>query len=163
MPGRRADRVPLVRRSGGGAMCGDRSFFQTDRGGSAVGVEAFDACEFLDDGEGFSNGCVVEADDAGAALELVGAEAGEGSSGAAGGEGVAGAGEEVADGDGGEVSEVDGSGGADFGEPLFFVFGDEGEVFGAEVVGDGDAVGEGFEVEEEGAAFEDLADDFGAG
>ena len=51
--------------------------FQADGGRAAVGVEAFDAREFLDDGERFCDGFPIEADDAGPALELVGAEAGK--------------------------------------------------------------------------------------
>ena len=62
-------------------------------------VEAFDSGEFFDDGEGFSHRVFVEADDAGSALELVSAEAGKRAASAAGGECVARAGEEVADGD----------------------------------------------------------------
>jgi hypothetical protein len=42
-----------------------------------VGIEALDACEFLDDGERFCDGFPIEADDAGPALELIGAEAGK--------------------------------------------------------------------------------------
>ena len=90
-----------------------------------MGVEAFDAGEFFDDRERGLDGFFVEAHDAGAALELVGAQAGEGSARATGGEGVAGSGEEIADGDGRKVAEVDGAGGADFWQPAFFVGGDE--------------------------------------
>lgn len=65
-----------------------------------MGGEAFDAGEFFDDWERGLDGFFVESHDAGAALELVGAQAGEGSACTTGGEGVAGSREEVANGNG---------------------------------------------------------------
>lgn len=48
-----------------------------DRGRAAVRVQAFDAGEFVDDIERLSNRRLVETDNAGATLELVGAETGK--------------------------------------------------------------------------------------
>ena len=90
-----------------------------------MGVEAFDTGEGFDRGQRLSQRLLVHAYDAGAALELVGAEAGEGFAGAAGGQGVAWARDEIADGDGGERTDVDGARGADFFSPRILILDDE--------------------------------------
>ena len=133
-----------------------------DGGGEAVGGEAFDFAEGGDEGFGFAECGAVEADDAGAALELVDGEAWEGFACAAGGEGVAGASEEVAGGDWAVVADEDGSGGADEGDEFAVVADDEAEVFGSPCVGDGDALSEVFDVDEVPAGFERGAGDVGA-
>ena len=116
-----------------------------------MGCEAFDLGEGGDEGFGFAECGAVETDDAGAALELVDGEAWEGFACAAGGEGVAGACEEVAGGDWAVVADEDGSGGADEGDEFAVVADDEAEVFGGPCVGDGDALVEVFDVDEEAA------------
>ena len=81
-----------------------------------MGVETFYAREGEDVGEGGSSGGGGHAHDGGAALELVRPNAGEGLTGATGGEGVAGAGKEVSTGNGGVGARINGTGGADAGQ-----------------------------------------------
>jgi len=57
-----------------------------------VGIEAFDASKFLNYSEGLGHRSLIHFDDAGAALELIGAQTGIRAASAAGGQRVAGAG-----------------------------------------------------------------------
>ena len=146
-----------------GVPAGRHSFFQADCRGPAVGVQAFDAGEFLDHGKRGPDRLLVEPHDAGAALELIGAEAGERAPRAAGGQRVAGTRQEIADGDRRVVAKIDRARRADLRQPAFFIGGDERQVLRAERVGDGDAIGEGLHMQQEGAGFQHVADDFPAG
>ena len=65
-----------------------------------MGIEALDAGEGFDRGQGFFERFLIHAHNAGAALKLIGTQTGEGFTRAACGQGVAWAGEEVADGNG---------------------------------------------------------------
>ena len=71
-------------------------FLKPDRSGMPVGVEAFDFAEGLDEGERFPKRFFAEPHDAGAALELIGGEAGEGFARSAGGKFVARTGDKIA-------------------------------------------------------------------
>jgi hypothetical protein len=122
-----------------------------------VGVEAFDAAELLDGGDAFRQRGAVEADDARAALEHVGHEAGETFSRAARGQRVARPGDEIARGHGRPAAEENRAARADVARDGVLVFGDDGDVLGREVVGDGNAVGEGLHEDERGV----LPEDFG--
>ena len=127
-----------------------------------MGGEAFELCEFLNDGVGGAEGGFVEAEDAGAALELIDGESGEGFAGTSGGEGVAGAGKEVTGGDGGKSAEEDGTGTVQCcGDLAGFAAGD-GDVFTGEAIGEIHGVLHGRNLDEE-AVFQSEGEEFRAG
>lgn len=116
-----------------------------------MGVEAFDFAELDDRRERFLQGFGVEVHEAGAALEHVDGEAGESLARAAGGQRVAGAGEEIARRHRREAAEENRARGVNARGDLVLVLGDDGDVLGREVVGDRDAALERLD-ENEGAA-----------
>ena len=131
-----------------------------------MGVEALDAGEGFDEGHGFGERAAVEFHQAGAALELVGGESGEGFSGAACGECVAGPGEEVADGDGRVATEEEGAGGEETRGEGAWIFHLQGGVFGGVGVGQADGFVERGDEDEERVlqrGFEDFSAREGAG
>src|SRR5258707_10879224 len=106
------------------------SSVETNRGRAAVGVEAFDLAEFRDRGDGLFERLRVEMHEARAALEHIDRQPGKGFAGAAGGQRVARAGEEIAGGDGRVAAEKNRAGGDDLRGDLFVLFRDDGDVLG---------------------------------
>ena len=94
-----------------------------------MGVKALDSRKLLDDRKRLSNGFLVQSDDAGPPLELVGAESGKRATGPAGRQRVAGACEKVSDRDRRVVSEIDRARGSDQGQPTVFIRSDQRKMF----------------------------------